>query len=260
MPNATPPTVTRVRPAPRRDMTEPVLAPAPLRPAVTTRYRLRRRSKRVIDIAAAVALLIALSPALTAIALLVRLTSRGPAFYRSERMGYKGTIFACIKFRTMYTGADELQQELEQQNEAQFPIFKIGKDPRVTRVGAWLRDTSLDELPQLFNVLTGAMSLVGPRPLPLRDCALLSRADRRRHDVRPGLTGVWQVTPNRHAATTDIIALDLDYVDNWSLRRDVKLLFSTVAVFTRGFLHRQEEPDPASCLDAISVRAQRFGA
>jgi lipopolysaccharide/colanic/teichoic acid biosynthesis glycosyltransferase len=133
----------------------------------------------------------------------------------------------------MEVGADRLQSQLEERNEASGPIFKIAEDPRVTSIGRLMRATSLDELPQLFNVLRGQMSLVGPRPLPLRDCALLGDLEQRRHSVLPGMTGLWQVDPERHRGAS-IIDLDLRYIDTWSLHGDAWILVKTLLVVLRG--------------------------
>jgi lipopolysaccharide/colanic/teichoic acid biosynthesis glycosyltransferase len=190
--------------------------------------------KRFLDLAGSALLLVVLSPVMLAIAIAIKATSPGPVLYRSPRLGLGGRRFECLKFRTMSDNAEEQQEALESRNEAAGPIFKIADDPRVTRIGHFLRATALDELPQLLNVLRSEMSLVGPRPLPLRDCERLTALEHRRHTVRPGLTGMWQVAPERHDPTgAPIVAIDLDYIDRWSLWLDVMVVLKTFAVIIR---------------------------
>ena len=186
-------------------------------------------AKRAMDVIGASLLLLILSPVFLVAALLIKLTSPGPVFFRQERMGYNKRIFRMYKFRTMVDGADRMIRELESQNEVPGPVFKMRNDPRVTRVGRWLRRLSIDELPQLINVLKGDMSLVGPRPLPLRD---VSRFDenwvRRRFSVKPGITCWWQVSGRSEIPFDRWMKLDLEYIDNWSLTLDLKILFRTL--------------------------------
>lgn len=189
--------------------------------------------KRLLDFVGAIALLVLLAPLMLAIAVAIKLSSPGPVMYRSIRRGLGGGTFACLKFRTMQVDADRVQNRLEDRNEAAGPVFKIANDPRVTGVGRFLRATALDELPQLFNVLRREMSLVGPRPLPLRDCAELPMRAHRRHVVLPGMTGLWQTTPGRHGGGADIIDLDLRYIDTWTIWSDVRLVFVTLWVILR---------------------------
>jgi exopolysaccharide biosynthesis polyprenyl glycosylphosphotransferase len=190
--------------------------------------------KRTFDLAGATLLLIVLSPALLASALAVRLTSRGPVLYHSIRPGIGGRPFACFKFRTMYYGADLQQAELEALNEAGGAIFKIRDDPRVTPVGRLLRRFSIDELPQLMNVLRGEMSLVGPRPLPERDFERLEDWHKKRYLVMPGITGLWQVSGRSELDFDDLVRLDFLYLERWSVFLDLTILLKTVpAVFTR---------------------------
>jgi lipopolysaccharide/colanic/teichoic acid biosynthesis glycosyltransferase len=184
-------------------------------------------AKRLVDIVASLLLLVLLSPLFAAISLAVWVSSPGPVIYRSTRIGLGGNQFGCLKFRTMRKDAERLQPQLEQLNQAEGAVFKIERDPRVTRIGRWLRSSGLDELPQLVNVLRGSMSLVGPRPLPLRDCALLHHAAWRRHSVLPGITGAWQLDPERHSVEALLVSHDLQYVDGWSLWTDVALLMRT---------------------------------
>ena len=185
-------------------------------------------AKRCADVLAAATLLVLLSPALAVVALLVKLTSRGPVLYRSERVGLGERHFRCLKFRTMYADADQRQAALEDLNEADGAMFKIRLDPRTTKIGRWLRASSFDELPQLINVLRGEMSLVGPRPLPLRDNELLGSWHKQRHLVLPGLTGLWQVSGRSDISFEDMIRLDLDYVDSWSLWLDLSIAWRTL--------------------------------
>ncbi len=190
--------------------------------------------KRTFDIVGATLLLILLSPVLLAITLAVRLTSRGPALYRSQRRGIGQRPFACLKFRTMQLDAEELQDDLEELNEATGALFKIREDPRLTPVGGLLRRFSLDELPQLVNVLKGDMSLVGPRPLPERDYEMLEDWHRKRYLVLPGITGLWQVSGRSELDFDDLVNLDFMYLERWSLALDLTILVKTVpAVLTR---------------------------
>lgn len=191
--------------------------------------------KRALDFTGAAVLLLALSPLLAVVALLIRLTSKGPALFVQERLGLNKQRFPMFKFRTMVTNAEALQKELEQFNEAGGPVFKMRNDPRITPIGNFLRKTSLDELPQLINVLRGELSLVGPRPLPVRD---YERFDaywfNRRFSVKPGITCIWQVSGRSNTRFDYWIKQDLEYIDNWSLWLDVKLLFKTIPAVLRG--------------------------
>jgi exopolysaccharide biosynthesis polyprenyl glycosylphosphotransferase len=190
--------------------------------------------KRTFDLVGATLLLIGFSPLLIASALAVRLTSRGPVLYHSIRPGIGGKPFACFKFRTMYHGSDLRQAELEALNEAGGAIFKIRRDPRVTPVGRLLRRFSVDELPQLMNVLRGEMSLVGPRPLPERDFARLEDWHKKRYLVMPGITGLWQVSGRSDLDFDDLVRLDFLYLERWSVFLDLTILLKTVpAVLTR---------------------------
>ena len=200
---------------------------------------LGRAAKRAVDLAGAGTGLAMLALPMLAVALLVRLTSRGPALFRQARRGQDGRVFEVMKFRTMATDAERRLGELEALNEsAGGVLFKIKLDPRVTPLGKFLRKTSLDELPQLFNVLKGEMSLVGPRPLQLRDCALLEAMDpegyARRLEVLPGVTGPWQVGGRSEVDCRGMLRLDLDYVQNRSLATDLKILARTVVVVLVG--------------------------
>jgi exopolysaccharide biosynthesis polyprenyl glycosylphosphotransferase len=190
--------------------------------------------KRTFDLIGASLLVIVFSPILAASALAVRFSSRGPILYRSMRPGLAGKPFACLKFRTMYRDADQQQDDLESVNEASGALFKIRDDPRMTPVGRFLRRYSVDELPQLFNVLNGEMSLVGPRPLPQRDFDHLEEWHKKRYLVTPGITGLWQVSGRSELDFDDLVRLDFLYLERWSVFLDLSILVKTVpAVFTR---------------------------
>jgi exopolysaccharide biosynthesis polyprenyl glycosylphosphotransferase len=189
--------------------------------------------KRSIDVAGSAAGLLMLAPVMVAIALAVKLTSRGPMLFRQQRIGRNNAPFLMLKFRTMVDGADHLKDSLIHLNEADGPMFKIAEDPRITRVGKLLRRTSLDELPQLWNVLRGEMSLVGPRPLvPSEDDHVIGW-HRARLDLTPGLTGPWQVLGRTAIPFQEMVKLDYLYVSDWSLWNDVKLLIQTAPVVIR---------------------------
>jgi exopolysaccharide biosynthesis polyprenyl glycosylphosphotransferase len=188
--------------------------------------------KRAVDVLFASIALILAAPFFLLFAILIRLDSQGPVFYVADRVGHKGAKFRCYKLRTMVVGADLKKDELRAENEREGPFFKLEDDPRVTRLGRWLRSTSFDELPQLWNVLVGDMSLVGPRPHPVDDYERYSIEHLRRLDVSPGLTGLWQVTARNDPSFETNMALDLEYIENWSLGLDLKILFKTIpAVF-----------------------------
>jgi exopolysaccharide biosynthesis polyprenyl glycosylphosphotransferase len=188
--------------------------------------------KRGADFGAALCLLIVLAPIYFVLGLLIKLDSPGPIFYGQTRVGLQGRSFKAWKFRTMVTNAEQLQGILESKNEMKDGIlFKLKEDPRVTRVGQVLRRYSLDELPQLFNVLLGEMSLVGPRPLPIRDVEKFEVHHYVRHAVLPGITGLWQVSGRSNISNfEEVIQLDLDYIHNWSLGLDLKILLKTIKV------------------------------
>ena len=184
--------------------------------------------KRTFDVIVSTLLLLALSPLLSAIAIAVKLTSRGPVLYRSMRPGIGQLPFACLKFRTMYCDAHEHQKSLEELNEADGALFKIRDDPRLTPVGRLLRRFSMDELPQLVNVVRGEMSLVGPRPLPERDFEMLEDWHRKRYLVLPGITGLWQVSGRSELDFDDLVHLDFIYLERWSLALDLAILLKTI--------------------------------
>ena len=192
-------------------------------------------AKLLLDFFGATAMLIVSALPMLAIALLIKLTSPGPVFFRQQRSGINGSPFSIFKFRTMATNAEQFKHELAAMNEMSGPVFKVTNDPRVTPVGKWLRKYSLDELPQLFNILRGEMSLVGPRPLPVDEVRRFNDlAHRRRLSVKPGLTCLWQVSGrNKISDFREWVRLDLEYIDNWSIWLDFAILIRTVpAVFT----------------------------
>jgi exopolysaccharide biosynthesis polyprenyl glycosylphosphotransferase len=190
--------------------------------------------KRSFDLVGSILITLLISPLLLACAIAIKLSSRGPVIYRSMRPGIGGTPFACLKFRTMYRDAPTLQPALEEHNEATGALFKIRDDPRVTPVGRILRRFSIDELPQLFNVIRGEMSLVGPRPLPQRDYDHLEDWHKKRYLVLPGITGLWQVSGRSDLDFDDLVRLDFLYLERWSVFLDLSILVKTVpAVLSR---------------------------
>jgi len=191
-------------------------------------------AKRLVDIAGAGLVLAALSPLLAVVAGLIKLDSRGPVLYCAPRAGRKGRPFLCYKFRTMVHNADELKNNLRRNNQRSGPFFKIVGDPRITRLGHLLRRYSLDELPQLWNVLWGDMSLVGPRPHPLDDLAGYEVRHLARLDVTPGMTGLWQVTARRDPSFERGLELDREYIRTWSLASDLHILLKTVSAVIAG--------------------------
>jgi exopolysaccharide biosynthesis polyprenyl glycosylphosphotransferase len=204
-----------------------------------------RLVKRVFDIAVATLALVLLSPLWVLMALLIKLDSKGPVLYRQERVGMDGRIFLFLKFRTMRTGADDrIHREFQRQyiegrpetnlGDSQRPVYKLHDDPRVTRTGRWLRRTSLDELPQLLNVLRGDMSLVGPRPPIPYEVEAYALWHRKRLDMKPGMTGLWQVSGRNRLSFDEMVRLDLSYIENWSLWLDLKIMLRTLPVLLRG--------------------------
>lgn len=191
-------------------------------------------AKRTADLVLTALLSIVALPLMGVIALAVRLTSSGPILFRQERVGYHGKTFQLLKFRTMVDGADEMVDSLLDLNEATGPLFKIAHDPRVTGVGKWLRKWSLDELPQFINVLWGDMSLVGPRPALPREVERYEEWMRGRLEVRPGISGLWQVSGRSELAFEDYVRLDLFYIENWSLAYDLFILAKTVPIVLSG--------------------------
>ncbi|MBX3747793.1 MAG: sugar transferase [Verrucomicrobiae bacterium] len=192
--------------------------------------------KQMLDVAGAFCLLVLFSPVMLLAALAVRLSSPGPVIFRQLRSGLNGRPFTMYKFRTMVTDAEQRKQELAAFNEMSGPVFKVSQDPRVTPVGRWLRKFSIDEFPQLFNVLRGDMSLVGPRPLPVDETRRFDDfAHRRRLSVKPGLTCLWQISGRSEVRDfREWVRLDLEYIDNWSLWLDLKILLRTIPIVLTG--------------------------
>jgi len=190
--------------------------------------------KRCLDMLISCVALIVLSPVVLLIALAIRLDSKGPIFYGAERIGRKGRTFRCWKFRTMVANADSLREQFNHQNERDGVLFKMSEDPRVTRLGRWLRKYSLDELPQFCNVLAGHMSVVGPRPPLAGEVRQYELPHLRRLEVLPGITGLWQVQARQDPSFDQYISLDTAYIDNWSLWLDIKIMTRTLGVVVSG--------------------------
>jgi exopolysaccharide biosynthesis polyprenyl glycosylphosphotransferase len=190
--------------------------------------------KRLFDIAASSVALFFLSPLFVVVAITVRLTSRGPVLFRQERVGQHGQLFHMLKFRSMIANAEELKAKLMAHNEQSGPVFKMARDPRITNVGRFIRKFSIDELPQLINVLRGEMSIVGPRPPVPSEVAKYEAWQRRRLSVRPGLTCVWQVSGRNETSFEEWMYLDMQYIDHWSLAHDFELILKTVPVVLSG--------------------------
>jgi exopolysaccharide biosynthesis polyprenyl glycosylphosphotransferase len=192
--------------------------------------------KQLLDRIGAVLLLVLLSPVFLVLGILIKMGTPGPVLFRQKRSGLNGQPFTIFKFRTMVTNAEQFQHELAAMNEMTGPVFKVSNDPRVTSIGRFLRRSSLDELPQLLNVLRGEMSLVGPRPLPVAEVKRFNDlAHRRRLSVKPGITCLWQVSGRNNVSDfRDWVRLDLEYIDNWSLWLDLKILWRTVPVVLSG--------------------------
>jgi exopolysaccharide biosynthesis polyprenyl glycosylphosphotransferase len=199
------------------------------------RYVNQQALKRLIDVIGASIGLCVLSPVFLILAAAIKATSNGPVLFVQRRFGHRRRLFDMYKFRSMVQDAPVLMAQLEQQNEAEGPIFKIRNDPRITPLGKFLRASSLDELPQLWNVLIGNMSLVGPRPMSTRDVSLFSEAAlMRRFTVKPGITGLWQVSGRSTVSFDRWIQLDYSYIDQWSLSLDLLILVKTIGVVLKG--------------------------
>ncbi|MCF7668909.1 MAG: sugar transferase [Verrucomicrobia bacterium] len=192
--------------------------------------------KRVLDFVGALTAVVVLSPFLLTVAVIIKLTSPGPVFFKQKRSGLNGRPFTMLKFRSMVTNADQLKQELAVLNEMSGPVFKLSNDPRVTKIGRFMRKFSVDEMPQLLNVLRGEMSLVGPRPLPVDEVKRFDdRAHRRRLSMKPGLTCLWQVSGRNNVTDfKEWVRLDLEYIDNWSLWLDIKIILRTIPIVLTG--------------------------
>jgi exopolysaccharide biosynthesis polyprenyl glycosylphosphotransferase len=190
--------------------------------------------KRGMDLLLAGVTLVVLSPLLLLVALAVKLDSHGPILYLSERIGKKGRVFRCIKFRTMVSDAEKRRADVQHMNERDGVLFKISNDPRITKLGRFLRKYSLDELPQFLNVLRGDMSIVGPRPPLASEVREYKLSHLRRLDVMPGITGLWQVQARQDPSFDNYISLDVTYVDNWSIWLDLQILARTIVVVLEG--------------------------
>ncbi len=190
--------------------------------------------KRLFDIVSSAVALWLLMPLFLAVAVLIKLTSRGPVFFKQQRAGIHGRSFNMLKFRSMVSNAEVLKPLLLKRNEQAGPVFKMRNDPRVTRVGRFIRRYSIDELPQLINVLRGDMSVVGPRPPVPAEVEKYEPWQRRRLSVRPGLTCIWQVSGRNQITFEDWMYLDMQYIDHWSLLRDFNLIFRTVPAVITG--------------------------
>jgi exopolysaccharide biosynthesis polyprenyl glycosylphosphotransferase len=190
--------------------------------------------KRILDVVFSGLALLVLLPVLLAIAIAVRLDSRGPVFYTSERIGKKGRVFNCIKFRTMVRDAEMRRVDVMHMNERDGVLFKITNDPRITKLGHFLRKYSLDELPQFFNVLRGDMSIVGPRPPIASEVREYNLSHLRRLEVTPGITGLWQVQGRQDPSFDSYVSLDMTYIESWSIWLDIKIIARTIGVVLSG--------------------------
>ncbi|MDE2223079.1 MAG: sugar transferase [Candidatus Omnitrophica bacterium] len=193
-----------------------------------------QRLKRMVDFILSLMGLMLLLPVFIILAILIKLDSRGPVFYRSRRYGCRGRVFNMYKFRSMVINADDLLPQLKDKNEVDGPIFKIKKDPRITKIGAFLRRYSLDELPQIFNVLKGDMSLVGPRPFPIAQLEKEDLRQLKRLGIRPGITGLWQIRGRSDVSFDKLLYWDIWYIKNWSFWLDFYILFQTLPVVIKG--------------------------
>ena len=192
------------------------------------------RMKRVLDVITAIAMVFLLAPVMVGIAVAISLETKGSPIYLDCRRGRSGSAFKMMKFRTMYCDAAARRSDLSASSIADPPLFKVRDDPRVTRVGKFLRRWSLDEIPQLINVIAGQMSLVGPRPLIVQEADALGDRGCHRMAMRPGITGPWQVSGRAEVSTEDLVRLDNAYVDNWTLRRDLRLIVRTLPAVISG--------------------------
>lgn len=217
--------------------TRPVLSRSGGTPLLEVGYpqldNTQRTLKRGLDLVGSLTGLLVLSPLLLAVAAAIKLDSTGPILFRQKRAGADEKVFICYMFRSMYEDAERRQAELEAQNEADGAVFKIKEDPRITRIGHFIRKWSIDELPQLINVLKGEMSLVGPRPLPMRDFERMSELHKKRLAAIPGMSGYWQISGRSNLSFDDMVKLDLYYIENWSLSFDIKIILKTIGAVLR---------------------------
>ena len=203
-------------------------------------------AKRALDLVVASMLLVMTAPVMAVAAVLIKAHDRGPVFFRQVRIGRGGEPFTLIKLRTMEVDAEARLADLRHRNERHGPLFKVSSDPRITPIGGLLRSAAIDELPQLFNVLAGRMSIVGPRPALPAETAEFDDELQRRHLVRPGVTGLWQVEANHKASFEEYRRLDLFYVDNWSVAMDLAVMIDTVPVIGRRALRALRRPAPSA--------------
>jgi exopolysaccharide biosynthesis polyprenyl glycosylphosphotransferase len=210
------------------------------------RSTIQEIAKRTLDLVVASMLLVMTAPVMAVAAVLIKAHDGGPVFFRQVRIGRRGEPFTLIKLRTMEVDAETRLADLRHRNERHGPLFKVSSDPRITRVGGLLRSAAIDELPQLFNVLAGCMSIVGPRPALPAETAEFDDELQRRHLVRPGVTGLWQVEANHKASFEEYRRLDLFYVDNWSVAMDVAVMIDTVPVIGRRALRALRRPAPSA--------------
>lgn len=190
--------------------------------------------KEIFDILFSAVVLVLTIPLMFVITILIYFEDRGPVFFKQERIGLNGRRFMCFKFRSMVVNAEKLLEELKDKNESDGPTFKIEKDPRVTRIGRFLRKTSLDEFPQFYNVIRGEMSVVGPRPPLLKEVMQYEKYQLRRLSMKPGITCIWQVSGRNSIPFEQWMKMDLEYIDKWSTKLDLKIIFKTIAVVFRG--------------------------
>jgi exopolysaccharide biosynthesis polyprenyl glycosylphosphotransferase len=190
--------------------------------------------KRCLDLVVAVSSLVLASPLILLLAALIKLDSRGPLFFGQMRVGRNGQVFKMYKFRSMCANAENMLDELTEKNKAKGHMFKIDDDPRVTRVGKWIRRLSLDEIPQLFNVITGEMSLIGPRPPLPHEVKEYEPWQFRRLEAAPGISGLWQVKRGSEISFDEMVNLDIEYIDNWSLWMDIAIIIKTIPAMMRG--------------------------
>jgi exopolysaccharide biosynthesis polyprenyl glycosylphosphotransferase len=195
---------------------------------------LELRFKDLFDFLFSVFVVVVFSPLFVILALAIKIDSKGPVYFAQKRVGLRGRKFHVFKFRTMVTNAEELKTKLMQQNEMDGPVFKMTNDPRITRVGRFLRKTSLDELPQFFNVLTGDMSVVGPRPPIPEEVKQYESWQLRRLSMKPGITCIWQVSGRNNIPFDEWMKMDLQYIDNWSLKLDFVIFLKTIRTMVRG--------------------------
>ncbi len=196
---------------------------------VSTKYY-GLKIKELFDLFFSIMVLLFITPLLVIVGLLIKLEDGGPVFFKQQRIGLNGRRFMCFKFRSMIVDADKMVDQLQDKNESDGPTFKIENDPRITWIGRFIRKTSLDELPQFYNVLKGEMSVVGPRPPLLKEVRQYEKSQLRRLSMKPGITCIWQVYGRNKVSFEEWMRMDLEYIDNWSLKLDMKLIFKTIAV------------------------------